>query len=113
MLPVDDALTGPLLNGAGSLAYSGNWTTGAVSGAYNGSVHFTTATGANAKLTNVTYNVTADVVWMATKGPDRGIATVTVEGSHKRWTCTHQRCSPPRWSLPATVRGVVPSTPCR
>ena len=44
------------------------------------SVHFTTATGANAKLTNVTYNVAADVVWIATKGPDRGIATVTVDG---------------------------------
>jgi hypothetical protein len=80
MLPVDDSLTGPLLNGAGSVGYSGSWTVGAVAGAYNGSVHFTTATGANAKLNNVTYNVTADVVWIGTKGPDRGIATVTVDG---------------------------------
>jgi len=80
MLPVDDSLTSPLLNGAGSVGYSGNWSTGAVSGAYNGSVHFTTATGATAKLNNVTFNVTADVAWVSTRGPDRGIATVTVDG---------------------------------
>jgi hypothetical protein len=80
MIPVDDSLTGPLLNGAGSIGYSGSWTTGLVTGAYNGNVHFTTATGANARLNNVTFNVNSDVVWVSTKGPDRGIATVTVDG---------------------------------
>jgi hypothetical protein len=80
MIPVDDSLTGPLLNGAGSIGYSGSWTSGLVTGAYNGNVHFTTAVGANAKLNNVTFNVNSDVVWVSTKGPDRGIATVTVDG---------------------------------
>jgi hypothetical protein len=83
MLPVDDSLVGPLLNGAGSIGYSGSWTTGPVAGAYNGSVHLTTAIGANARLSNVVFNVTADVIWMTTKGPDRGIATVTVDGVAK------------------------------
>ena len=80
MIPVDDSLTGPLLNGAGSIGYSGSWTAGLVPNAYNGNVHFTTAVGANAKLNNVTFNVNSDVVWVSTKGPDRGIATVTVDG---------------------------------
>ena len=80
MIPVDDSLTGPLLNGAGSIGYSGSWTAGLVTGAYNGNVHSTTAIGANAKLNNVVFNVNSDVVWVSTKGPDRGIATVTVDG---------------------------------
>ena len=80
MIPVDDSLTGPLLNGAGSIGYSGSWTSGLVTGAYNGNVHFTTAVGANARLNNVTFNVNSDVVWVSTKGPDRGIATVSVDG---------------------------------
>lgn len=80
MLPVDDTLTGPLLNGAGSVGYSGTWTTAPLAGAYNGSVHLTTASGASARLNTVTFTVSADVVWVSTRGPDRGIATVTVDG---------------------------------
>jgi hypothetical protein len=80
MIPVDDSLTGPLLNGAGSVGYSGSWTVGAVSGAYNNSVHFTSARGASAQLNNVTFTVSGNVAWVSTKGPDRGIATVTVDG---------------------------------
>ena len=79
LAPVDDSLTGPLLNGGGQVAYSGSWQTGAVTGAYNGSVHFATAPGARAALNKVTYTVSGNAAWVSTLGPDRGKATVQVD----------------------------------
>jgi hypothetical protein len=79
MLPIDDTIVGPLLNGAGSVGYSGNWQTKALSGAYNGGVHASTAQGANALLQNVTYTVSGDAAWVSTLGPNMGIATVQVD----------------------------------
>jgi hypothetical protein len=80
MIPVDDIIVGPLLSGAGSIGYSGSWLTKALSGAYGGTVHYTTATGANALLQNVTFTVSGDVAWVSTMGPNMGIATVSVDG---------------------------------
>ena len=79
LAPVDDSLTGPLLNGGGQVAYSGSWQTGAVTGAYNGSVHFATAPGARAALNKVTYTISGNAAWVTTLGPDRGRATVQVD----------------------------------
>ena len=79
LAPVDDSLTGPLLNGGGQVAYSGSWKTVAVNGAYNGSVHFATAPGARAALNKVTYTITGNAAWVSTLGPTRGLATVQVD----------------------------------
>jgi hypothetical protein len=79
MLPIDDTIVGPLLNGAGSVGYSGSWKTAPLAGAYNGGVHAATAQGATALLQNVTYTVSGDAAWVSTLGPNMGIATVQVD----------------------------------
>jgi len=81
LIPVDDTIAGPLLNGAGSIGYSGSWTTKSMPGAaYGGTVHFATQQGANALLQNLTFTVNGDVAWVSTLGPNMGIAKVQVDG---------------------------------
>jgi hypothetical protein len=80
LIPVDDIIVGPLLSGAGSIGYSGSWTTKSMPGvAYGGTVHASSAPGANALLQNVTFTVNGDVAWVSTLGPNMGIATVQVD----------------------------------
>src|SRR5439155_866107 len=73
LVPVDD-------NVVGNIAYRGGWTVAPVPGAYGGFVHFSTKPGANATLTSLTWTVTGNGAWVSTLGPDRGIATVSVDG---------------------------------
>ena len=81
LIPVDDIIVGPLLSGAGSIGYSGSWTTKSMPGAaYGGTVHFATQQGANALLQNLTFTVNGDVAWVSTLGPNMGIAKVQVDG---------------------------------
>lgn len=56
--------------------YTGSWKRQAHSGAYRSSVHYATAAGATA---SATLNGTS-LAWLATTGPDRGIARVYVDG---------------------------------
>ena len=49
-----------------------------LAGAYNGSVHESSTAGAAANNSNVLSGST--VAWVSTTGPDRGMATVSVDG---------------------------------
>jgi bacillopeptidase F len=60
-----------------SIAYAGTWTTGALSGAFGGSVKSATAAGATAKLTFSG----PSAALITTKGPNRGIAQIFIDGS--------------------------------
>jgi hypothetical protein len=51
-----------------------------VPGAYGGSVHFATKPGPTATLNSLTWTVTGNGAWVSTLGPDRGIATVQIDG---------------------------------
>jgi Abnormal spindle-like microcephaly-assoc'd, ASPM-SPD-2-Hydin len=80
LAPIDDSLLGPRLSGSGSVAFSGTWFTLPQSGAYNDSMRSTSTAGSGVQLNNLTFTVSTDVAWVAVVGPDRGIATVSVDG---------------------------------
>jgi hypothetical protein len=82
--PIDDSLLGPRPSGSGSVAYSGSWGTVPLSGAYNDSVHSTATAGSFVQLNKLTFTISTDVAWVSTVGPDRGIATVSVDGGPPR-----------------------------
>jgi len=72
--PVDDSVLA-------HIQYRGNWQVGSVAGAYGGGVHFATQPGPNATVNGLTWTVTSgSVAWVSTLGPDRGIATITIDG---------------------------------
>jgi len=73
LVPVDDTIVA-------NIAFRGGWTVAPVPGAYGGSVHFATKPGANATLNSLTWTVVGNGAWVSTLGPDRGKATVTVDG---------------------------------
>jgi hypothetical protein len=60
-----------------SPTYTGTWTTSTLTGAFGGSVKFATAAGATAKLT---FSGTS-VAFVTTKGPNRGIAQIFIDGA--------------------------------
>jgi hypothetical protein len=61
--------------------YSGTWTSQAVTGSFGGSVKFAQAPAATSTGPSVTFTFTGTrVSWVATKGPDRGKASVSVDG---------------------------------
>ena len=43
-------------------------------------MHFATKPGANAVLNSLTWTVNGNGAWVSTLGPDRGIATISVDG---------------------------------
>jgi hypothetical protein len=70
--PIDDT-------GVAASAFKGTWKTAAVTGAYGGTVHWSTR--ATSTVTNsATFNVTGNVAIASTMGPDRGMFSVTVDG---------------------------------
>ena len=77
---LDDSVTNIISAGNGQIAYSGSWLTKTLPGSFGGTVRSSTATGANATLQNVTFNVSGDAAWIAPTGPNMGIATVSVDG---------------------------------
>jgi hypothetical protein len=73
-LPIDDSV-------ASLLSYGGTWTSQAVAGSYGGTVRFATTNKDKAALPNkITFSVTGNIAWISTKGPDRGLASVSVDG---------------------------------
>jgi hypothetical protein len=60
-----------------SIVYGGTWTATTLAGASGGSVKFAGAAGNTAKFSVTGTNVS----WVTTKGPNRGIAQVFVDGS--------------------------------
>jgi chitodextrinase len=71
--PVDDGVSA-------AIAFNGNWTTGTVPGAYGGGVHLTTIAGGRSTLNKVTFAVRGNIAWLTTFGPDRGSASVSIDG---------------------------------
>jgi hypothetical protein len=59
-----------------NLVYGGSWTQQALSSAYGGGVRYATTTGSSAQFTFTGQNV----AWVSAKGPDRGKATVAIDG---------------------------------
>jgi hypothetical protein len=72
VFPVDDSVTQ-------NIAYSGSWQSAAVAGSYGGTVRFATQPGPRAALNKITFTVNGNAAWISTLGPDRGIATVTID----------------------------------
>ncbi|MDQ1631609.1 MAG: large repetitive protein [Frankiaceae bacterium] len=71
--PIDEGVTA-------ATAFNGAWATGTVPGAYGGGVRFTTTAGARGTLNKATFAVRGNVAWLTTFGPDRGSASVSVDG---------------------------------
>jgi hypothetical protein len=61
---------------SGAIAYTGSWTTAATTSASGGSLKYTTQAGASATFSFVGQSV----AWIAFLGPDRGSATVYIDG---------------------------------
>jgi hypothetical protein len=59
-----------------TICYAGSWTQQALSSAYGGGVKYSSAKGSAAQFTFTGQNV----AWVSTKGPNRGKATVSVDG---------------------------------
>ncbi len=78
MYSVDDAVLSGLL----TVTYQGGWSIGPVSGALGGSVHFASAVTPRASLNKISFPLNgSDVAWISTLGPNRGQATVSVDGA--------------------------------
>jgi hypothetical protein len=61
---------------SGAIVHTGTWTQQALTSAYGGGVEYAKANGSTAQFTFSGQ----DVAWVTTKGPDRGKATVSVDG---------------------------------
>jgi hypothetical protein len=71
--PVDDA-------NIPAAQWKGSWTTETQAAAYGGTVHWTAGSG-NVTLANaVTFSISGNAAWVATVGPDRGLAQVQIDG---------------------------------
>ncbi|HET7479871.1 MAG TPA: choice-of-anchor D domain-containing protein [Rubrobacteraceae bacterium] len=74
LAPIDDS-------NRANLSYGGTWTTQALAGAYGGSVSFASTAKDKVQFNKLTYTVPgSSIAWVSTLGPDRGKATVTVDG---------------------------------
>ncbi|MDT4961889.1 MAG: hypothetical protein QOF87_1536, partial [Pseudonocardiales bacterium] len=75
--------TGPLFSvpaadNTGGFRFNGGWSGVTLTGAYNGSVQESSTSGAFAENSSVLSGST--MAWVSTTGPDRGMATVSVDG---------------------------------
>jgi hypothetical protein len=66
----------------GTVAYQGSWQTQTIPGSFGafGVVHFATAAGPRANLNKLTYVNAAFVALVSATGPDRGLASVSIDG---------------------------------
>jgi hypothetical protein len=73
-LPIDDGVFS-------MLSYGGNWTQEALPGAYGGTVRYASTAKDKVALPNkITFTVTGNLAWVSTLGPDRGKASVSIDG---------------------------------
>ena len=73
-LPIDDGMLS-------LLSYGGNWTQEALPGAYGGTVRYASTAKDKVALPNkITFTVTGNLAWVSTLGPDRGKASVSIDG---------------------------------
>jgi hypothetical protein len=63
------------------LSYGGTWTQEALPGAYGGTVRYASTAKDKVALPNkITFTVTGNLAWVSTLGPDRGMASVSIDG---------------------------------
>jgi Fibronectin type III domain len=72
------AFSVPATDNTGGFSFAGGWSGVNLAGAYNGSVHESSTAGAAAN--NSTALAGSTVAWVSTMGPDRGMASVSVDG---------------------------------
>ena len=72
------AFSAPATDNTGGFSFNGGWSGVNLSGAFNGSVHESSTAGAFAQ--NSTGLAGSTVAWVSTTGPDRGMASVSVDG---------------------------------
>ncbi len=72
------AFSAPATDNTGGFSFNGGWSGVNLSGAFNGSVQESSTIGALAQ--NSTGLAGATVAWVSTTGPDRGMASVSVDG---------------------------------
>jgi len=72
------AFSAPATDNTGGFSFNGSWSGVNLSGAYNGSVQESSTAGAFAQ--NSTGLAGSTVAWVSTTGPDRGMASVSVDG---------------------------------
>jgi ASPM-SPD-2-Hydin domain-containing protein/fibronectin type III domain protein len=62
-------------------SFNGNWTTASLAGAVGGQVRFASTSKDKVSIVRrLQYTVTGSIAWISSGGPDRGIATVSVDG---------------------------------
>ncbi len=64
---------------ASAVSYSGSWSTAPLAGAYGGSVHWANGSGRRSQLRQ-SFSTAGNVSLVSSLGPDRGKATVSVDG---------------------------------
>ena len=72
------AFSAPATDNTGGFSFNGGWSGVNLSGAFNGSVQESSTVGAFAQNSNGLAGST--VAWLSTTGPDRGMASVSVDG---------------------------------
>jgi len=66
-------------NNSAAITYTASWATTTLTGAFGGSVRATST--ANARATFTTTTIANGVIaWVSSRGPDRGIATISIDG---------------------------------
>jgi hypothetical protein len=73
------SVTSAPIDNSTSTSYNGTFSSQSAAGSYGGSVQFSST--ANAKATtSQAFKITGNAAWISTMGPDRGRATVSVDG---------------------------------
>ena len=78
LLPVDE---GAVNSGfLARIGFNGKWTTENVAGSYGGTVRHSSTAKDKAQLNKITFTTNGNFAWLSTLGPNRGLASVTVDG---------------------------------
>jgi len=72
-------VTTAAVDNSGSTSYKGTFSSQSLTGSYNGTVQFSSTANSTA-TTSQAFKVTGNAAWVSTKGPNRGRATVSVDG---------------------------------
>lgn len=78
LLPVDEGTTNSGL--LARLGYNGKWTSGNLPGSYGGTVRYSSTARDKVQLNKIAFTVNGNFAWVSTLGPNRGLASVTVDG---------------------------------
>jgi len=67
-------------NSSTAISYTAGWATTTLTGAFGGSVRATSTANARATFITTTTIANGTIAWVSSRGPDRGIATISVDG---------------------------------